>query len=797
MKFTIILFIIVLPYTSSAQIQMAGRLVDQQQQPIAYASVILLHLDSTYHNGTTSSENGLFSLTTRKAGTFLLRLTLVGYETHWLKLHLNRDTVISTINLREQSSLLGEVVIEGERPAFEQHIDKLVINMANVVSTSGGSVLDVIERSPGLTVNRQSGSMSMNGKQGIQVMLDGKLQRLPLQMVIQQLEGIPTSSVEKLELITTPSSRFDAEGDAGIINIITKKQNQAGTHGIANVGIGYADIKSYFKNIASLNISHKRDNVTIYGLYSLNHDRRWQQWNYERQVYQPDLYSNTTTDRYVSWPIQRANVGVDWSLSKKTTLRSMVAGFSDVWKMTSFNRSSIRSNGSDSARIQLTDEELNHWKHLMGNVSVEHQFKSGIKFNADADYLYYDDENPNDFSNEYFVYETASIENEKIRTRKRTPIHMAVAKVDIQRTGEHFSWETGMKSTYSRLRNNVALENLQDGIWIPDPIFTQNYTLDDDVQAVYANLTWKPNATHHLQGGLRAESTDMVMSANEQKLFTLQFWKLFPSFFYTLKTKSNASWQFSYGKRITRPAYTSVAPFVIFMDPFTYYWGNLRLRPAISNNVQLSFLKNDFQFSFKYSHDKYAIAGNQSRYNASDQKTYIYADNVDLLRLVSLSGSVPFEITSWWKTQNNFLFTYQRTDHRLEQTELAYHQFSARLSTSHNFKLPNRFTFEITGIYVAPRRIGLSLLETVIDVSAGVQKQISDRSKISLTITDIFWTRNSVYITDNPLLGQYQKTSYYNEPQVLRLSYEMTFGNNKFKSSRRASASEAEQQRIN
>ena len=155
-------------------------------------------------------------------------------------------------------------------------------------------MLDVQERSPGISVDRQSGSLSMNGKQGVQVMINGKLQRLPLTVVVQQLEGLTSAGVEKIELISNPSSRFDAEGDAGIINIVTKQQTDRGTNGTAMVGIGYAGLSGFRKPTGSLAINHKRRNLLLTANYSPVRDNRWQQWNYERQLITPDLYSNTS-----------------------------------------------------------------------------------------------------------------------------------------------------------------------------------------------------------------------------------------------------------------------------------------------------------------------------------------------------------------------------------------------------------------------------------------------------------------------------------------------------------------------
>jgi hypothetical protein len=689
-------------------------------------------------------------------------------------------------------------VVTADKPIFEQGIDKLIVNVDESRVSSGGTVLDVLDRSPGITVDRQGGTMSMNGKPGVQVMINGKIQRLPLNMIIQQLEGMPSVTIEKIELINNPASRYDAEGDAGIINIITKKSTTDGINGTAMAGLGYSHLSGYMKPIASTQIHHRGKKISWSGTYSMNGDRRWQQWNYERRISNPDLYSNTTTDRSVWWPIQRASLGAEWNVSERTSIAALISGFSDRWEMESKNRSYVSKAGMDSVAIHLLDKEINHWKHLMGNISLNHRFGNGIKFNIDLDYLYYHDYNPNDFTNDYSYYQSGETVREYVRTGKVTPINMGVLKMDLEREYLSIKVEAGLKTTFSRLQNNVSLENKIEEQWIADQKFTQQYRLRDDVNAVYISASGPLGARSQLQLGLRGESTDMEMTAaGDNVLFKLDYWKLFPTAFYTWKINSRSSLQISYGKRISRPAYTSVAPFVIFMDPFTYYWGNLELKPAISNTLQTTLLSDGVQFTLKYSHDQNAIASNQSRYVSEEQKTYIYASNVDQLQLVSFSTSVPLELTTWWKTQNTALVTYQKTEHKFNGTPINLNQVSARLATNQSISLPRQFTVDLTGIYVAPRRMGLSLLKTVIEVSAGLQKKINERSRLNLSVTDIFWTRNSIYIHDNPVLGQIQKTSYYNEPRVWRLSYTYGFGNHLTKGKQRTTASDAEQQRVN
>lgn len=788
----------VLIFSEVATAQLSGQVVDVNQAPIPFVNILILHRhDSSMIKGLVTDFDGKFSISEVPSGSFLLEVRMVGYQA---KTILVENTMLSLypIVLSEETYALDEIVVKADRPMFEQRIDRLVVNVENSIVSTGGTVLDVLEKSPGISVNRQSGSMNMNGKQGVLVMINGKLQRLPLSMVVQQLEGMAASNVDKIELITNPSSRYDAEGDAGIINIITKKNTDYGVNGTVTAGIGYGTYTGYWKPSGSFNVNYKARNISLYGNYSNNSDRRWQQWNYERQVYNPDQYLLTISDRYVRWPIQRADVGAEWTVNKHTSVNVLVSGFSNLWKMEAYNNSRVTQNGIDSARIELYDIETNHWRHGMTSLNVRHVFSNGDEINMDVDYLYYHDHNPNDFVNDYFEQATNTSWQEQVRIGKKTPINMSVFKIDYIKRIKDLKLEAGAKSTFSRLQNRVSLETLEGEEWVADPLFTQNYKLNDDVLAVYASLNGKVSTKGQFQFGLRAESTDMKMNTNQEDLFRLDFWSIFPSAFYSHQVNSKSSWQLSYGRRITRPGYTDVAPFVIFMDPFTYYWGNPKLKPAISDGLHASYAYNDLLFTVRYNYDRNAIVRNQSRFSEEDRKTYIFTDNVDRLQLYSIATSLPFTVTSWWKVNTNTLFTYQRIEHLYNDVSLSLEQFSVRVSANQIFSLPANFTFEISGVYVAPRRVGLSVLKSQADVSIGVQKKFNNSSKLTININDIFWTTPAKYLVDDPVLNQTQQTTYINEPRIVRVSYTFNFGNKSMKASRkRTTASEAEQQRVN
>ena len=799
-KIAIFFILVGVGTTANAQARLYGRVMDEKGGSLPYANVLLLNAaDSSLSKGMITDLEGKFSLEGVASGKYLIVSSMVGFKKVYLPLieisgqeHQN----MGTISLQEDAALLDEVVIRADKPMFEQRLDRLVVNVENSITSAGGTALEVLERSPGITVNRQSGTIAMGGKQGVMVMMNGKIQRIPMSALIQLLAGMAASNIEKIELIANPSAKYDAQGDAGIINIVNKKSTGYGTNGSMSASLGYG---YYMKSSGSVDLNHRTKNFNIYGSYSATYNKLWQEFILDRAIENPNQQTATISKRYGSTPIHLARIGAEWAVGKKTTFSTLVSGFDNQWKMDAYNTSHVEQSGLDSANIRFYDKELNHWTNLMGNLNINHVFKEGNSLNLDVDYLYYHDNNPHSFVNDYNFTQTSTTTQEKIEINKKTPINMGVIKLDYETLINKLKFEVGAKATYSRLNNNVLVESKKDqNEWVTDTQFTQDYAMKDDVLAAYINLSGKLNDKSQFQAGLRTEKTDMeIISGGTTKVFDLNFWSLFPSAFYSYQINKNNALQFSYGRRITRPSYQDIAPFVIFMDPFTYFSGNPKLKPTITDGVQASYSVKELLVSLKYSHDKNNIAQFQTKVDPVDKKTYWYSVNLDKVQTYSLSLSFPVAMAKWWKIQNNYMGLYQQISTLYQDVPVNITQISGQFNMTQTFTLSRNYTFELSGMYWTPSRFGIAVFKSYGNVSAGIQKKMN-RGTLSINITDIFWTNIWRIETVNAALNQNQKGTFkLAEPRVIRISYSLNFGNNAVKSSRqRSTASETEQRRV-
>ncbi|GAB3989490.1 outer membrane beta-barrel family protein [Spirosoma daeguense] len=759
--------------------------------------------DSSLVKGTISQENGHYEFANIRPGNYRLTGSAVGYasvKSGAVQVDTSPVT-LPDLTLRETAKTLGEVTVATKKPLFEQQVDRLIVNVQNSIVSAGGTALDVLERSPSITVNRQNNSLSMSGKNGILVMMNGKLTRLPIATVVQMLEGMSANDIDKIELITTPPARYDAEGDAGIINIITKKNLSYGTNGTLSATLGYG---YYERPAATLNLNHRREKLNLYGTYSYSRNRSWGLQRFDRIVQQSSqtLFTNAESDRVQTITNQTAKLGFDYTLSPQTTLNGLVSGFQNEYAITDVpNKATTFVNNVLTKQSNLINTELSQWRHLLFNLNLRHVFKNKQEWSIDLDRLYYHNDDPNAYvsTNQDFI--TGIQQEERIRISKKTPIQMWVLKTDfLTPLPTKGRLETGLKVTTTRLDNTVALDRLSDGLWQPDTFYSQHYLLAEKILAGYASLNQPLSAKTTLQAGFRYEHTHTnIYKPEGQNLVNWQYGNLFPSVFLSHKLAKNHTANLAYSRRITRPSYNDIAPFVSFIDLSTYSSGNPLLRPTISDAIQGSYTyKDSYVFTAKYSYDQNVIAGFQPHVDAKTNQIFYYAENIDRRQTLSLSASLPWQITRWWKNQNNLTGYWQNVTTQYQGTPVSQTVWNAQLNSSHTFTLPNKFTAELTGFYVSPSTFGLYESKAYGQLTIGVQKVLpKDQGTLRLSMSDIFWTNIGRYTSTIPALNINTTVTFRSEPRVIRLTYNRSFGSKTVKAAKnRSTGSEEERTRL-
>jgi outer membrane receptor protein involved in Fe transport len=451
----------------------------------------------------------------------------------------------------------------------------------------------------------------MGGKEGVVVMINGKISRLPVTAVMQMLSGMNAANIEKIELITTPSASYDAEGNGGVINIVLKQNTETGTNGNYSLTMGYG---WYERPAASLNLNHRRKKLNLFADGSFLWDHYWFSAYTNRRINTENgiLASSNLSNRNTHHMSYNTRLGFEYTLGANTILSGLMAGFNNRQEQFALNEAKFYHSGELTTTIGVNDHEINQWRHLMGNLNLQHSFIDKSQLSVDVDYLLYHHNNPHWYINDYQYLQEDKQELEKMNNSKLTPLHLWVGKGEyVKQVNEKSKVETGIKGTFSRLKNDVLLEKLYDNAWLREEEFSENLQMVEDVGAAYVNVHHKFNAGTSIQTGLRWEytHTDLSTIAGEN-IVKRRYHYLFPSVFLSRDLDQNNTLQFSYSRRITRPSYSDLAPVFTFVDPYTSIYGNTSLKPTITNALQGVYqFKKKYMLSLGYSHDEMPSAG--------------------------------------------------------------------------------------------------------------------------------------------------------------------------------------------
>lgn len=779
-----------------------GKYINDKGDAVPYANVLLLNsADSSLIKGEITDNNGAFTIKTDKEGTYLIALKYIGYQDYYSKTfslgNANKVNNLGNIQAVEESQQLNEVVIQAEKQLFEQKLDRTIVNVASSITSSGGSALDVLERSPGVIVDRMNNTMSLAGKQGVRVMINGKISQIPLDAVIQMLDGMTAENIDKIELITTPPAKYEAEGDAGLINIVLKQQTDIGSNGNLSLQAGYGRKEKYGGNI---NFNNRSKKINLYGDYSFQNNVTEQLWATDRTLLLNgnEIIVDTENNRDAFTRIHSGRLGADWDVGKKTSFGALVSIFDRNWEMDALADIEEKFNGNPSSFVEMGTFEINKWTLIVGNINFSHSINDAHRFSMDIDHINYVSDNPTDYNQLFYDENYTLLNDSKLRSRKETPINNWVGKIDYSGNfSNKLTLEAGAKGSFSSLKNDIIVENIQDGSVTVDNNLSSQAEMTENIGAGYVSGTMDVSEKIDIKFGLRYELTSTNISTLQQaNIIDRQYGSLFPSFFFQNSINKNNSWVLSYSRRISRPSFFAIAPFVIFVDPNSFWSGNISLLPSMTDAVKTEFKHKSMLFSLQYSYDKNSISLFQPRITA-DGKQISTAENMDYRKTYSLNISLPFNLTDWWDWQLNISgnIINVKANYLDQPVEVTIKNFT--LNGTQKFSLPKKFTAEISGFYQSKQLWGVLKMKGFGGVNFGLEKKF-ENSQLRLAVTDIFNTSKWKMRALIPESNLNTNTLVDFETRVVRMTYSVSFGNRKLKVKKRsATGSEEEQRRFN
>lgn len=780
-------------------------IVEQEttKEAVEFASVRLMNAaDSMLVQGALTDEKGTFYFKKIKTGEYFITVEHLGYSdfsTAIFTLKNNETQALETIRLIEAVAEADEVEIVADKPPFEQQIDKMVINVATSPTFAGLSALDILGRSPSVQIDQMNNIINLAGRGAVQIYINGKQSRMPTDAVIAMLRGTAGSSIEKIEVYAVPPARFDAEGSGGIINIIMRQNPEEGFNGNYSLSIGYG----YREKLGgSVNANLRKGKMNLFGSYSADHDRSRQFFENRRTI---RLDGNTTTTKMLSerFPIERANnarLGLDLNLSDKTTVGVLVSGYDTWWDMDAVNSLSLRINDALKDSLSIPNREINHWQHIMGNINLDQKIGKAGKLNIDLDYLHFFDNNPTDYQNQYFDNRQELIDEDELRSSKKTPIDIFVGKADYSvEVSEKVNFALGAKITRSSFTNALGVENLVNGEWLVNQEFTNTYELDERINAGYVTADFGLGKKIQIKLGLRYEQTlmDIFDFANNDTI-NRNFGQFFPTVFTSYDLGNEQKIQLSYARRINRPTFNDLAPFYLFWDPFTLFTGNPNLLPSTSNELRLNYNIKQVFISIGAGLDFNNIAGFQPRVNPETNQQFFGPTNIDRAEALGVSISFPLKVGKVLQIRTNVDVVNRTIVDDYEGISQRISQLAASIFQQHQFKLPKDWTFELSGNVYTPWQFGVNRSRTWASINAGIQKRFKNESRLSLNINDIFWTARWRWNSIEPDANLDVFSGWSMEPRIVRLSYTHRFGRKTVKGARdRQTGSAEEQGRVN
>lgn len=782
-----------------------GKIIDEKLVPIMYATVDLLKAsDSTKFKSDISDVNGDFKFTDIPDGNYLISVEWVGYE----KKNTSPFTIdithsiqqISAINMLPDASQLQTVYITGKKPLIEKKKDMLIMNVANSILATGSSALEILSKAPGVTVDN-NGNISLRGKAGVTILIDNKQTYLSSAELTSLLRSIDGSAIQIIELITNPSAKYDAAGTGGIINIRMKKNTSYGTNGTVILGGGYG--KTYKSN-AGLTLNHRAKNINIFGNY-----------NYKNNNELEDLIINrsTTADNEKTYFTQkgihdisrknhRYKAGIDYNLSDKSILGFMASGYVNNEKVNNDINTLI---GSHPFEVDSSVVAHNKGKSRYGSQTYNLNYKSvidtlGQELNADLDYSVFHNSNDITYKN-YFFSNTEGVQaKDPLIFRNSTPTDVKIwaGKVDYTYPlNPKMKLETGVKSSYVNTDNNFQSEGLQDSEWVNVVSRSNRFVYKEQINAAYVNLH-KEFKSITLQVGLRSEMTySEGNSITLESVVKRNYIDFFPSVLINHNLSNNNEIGFSYSRRIDRPDYQSLNPFVYFADLYTFSKGNPFLKPQYANAFELTYgYKKKTNVTFGYTHTKDVMT--TTTITDTVTKTLIlYEQNLASKNTTSLNVSRPIAVTKWWNTNNDATLYYSS----FSSPDLLGEPFKSGkltflINTVQTFVVSPSINAELSADYVSSQVYGTYVVKPIYGIDFGISKSFADkRANLKLSLSDIFDQRKLQL--KSAISSQDYNLSQKQESRVFRLTFSYNFGSNTVKGNRkRSNGSSSEQGRV-
>jgi iron complex outermembrane recepter protein len=804
-KYLLLLIVVCVSFNLAAQ-QIDGTVKDDQGKPLANASIALKKTkDSSVVKLNITNAEGKYHFTHIGAGSYFVAITHVGYTTKTsgsIEVSGEGNVTIPEVTVPKQTGRLKEVTVTGNKPMVEVKADKTVLNVEGSVNAVGQDALELLRKSPGVVVDKDD-NISLSGKNGVQVYIDGKPSPLSGADLAAFLRSLQSSSIESIEIITNPSAKYEAAGNAGIINIRLKKNKAVGTNGSVNAGFTQG-IHSRYNTGFSLN--HRNKYVNIYSNYNYNNNHNESFMHIKRSL--GDTLFDLDAKFYSENRSHNFKTGLDYFLNKRATIGAMVTGnFSKNYNENNSNTPIYYQPTGTLVRTLSSPNRTNSTRDN-ANFNLNYRFAdtSGHELNMDADAAVYRIRSDQFQPNYYYYSDNTYDYSRNYSFNTPSDINIYSFKTDYEQNFRKGKLGLGGKSSYVSTLNDLNRYDVNNNVKYYDSSKSNSFNYKENINALYATYN---RALKHInfQLGVRMENTNIEGISNGFVLdnatskyglyhseFKRSYVDLFPSGGVTFTKNPMKQWALRYSRRIDRPAYQDLNPFEMKLDEYSYMKGNINLRPQYTNSFSVTHTYHyTLNITLNYSHVDDVFT--QLVDTTEKSKSFMTKKNLATQNVVSLNVSYPF--TYKWYTvfaNMNSSYSHYQANFGVGRT-VNVEAFNLNLFQQHTFRLGKGYTGELSSYYTSPGIwSGTFKTQSMWSVDAGLMKNIlKDKGSIKVAVGDIFQTMR--WRAHSEFASQTLNGGGGWESRVLKLNFTYRFGSNTIKAARQRQTSQEEEKK--
>ena len=786
----------------------AGVVINQEQKPVDGSAVCLLTAaDSSVVKIEICDKQGRFHFTNLKDGKYLLRVTSVGYQ------HLfygpfdvsqrNRSFNAGKLQLTPASTTLKEVSIVEQKSFIELKPGKVVLNIENSILSASNSAFDILQAAPGVQMDVDE-RIRLNGKQNVLVLVNGKQTFMEGQALNDILKSMQGAEIDQIELINNPSAKFEATGSGSIINIKTKKNKQFGANGSFNANSGISlineDNDPNFRVGSGLNINFRNKFISVFGNYTygdVNQDRDI--------VVERDINNSLLTAidvNYQSLTRRLANsyrAGVDIDLTSNHVMGVMMSGSDNRLEISKINHSTIFNQNILDSTIQTHSDQTRGLNNIVFNFNYKGRLgKKAGDVSFDWDYISYRRSSTELLTNN-FLDASNNAYRESLLLRNSSPSEYDVQSVKIDYNvslTKRAKLELGVQRSHVKGDSRLDFGRMRSDVYYPEKSFTNHFLIDEQISAGYVNYSIDFKKSN-LAIGVRAEKTlsngTSLTSGHVTKRDYLNF---FPNLQFSQDLNDNNKILFSYSRRVTRPGYDNLNPFVAYLDQYSYRAGNPYLKPEFTRIAEITHVyKSRFSATLRTK----IIDDLMLELNEQNDLTHvntIISRNIDRQFMYGLELNAPISLSHWWDMNLNLQSMYEKYTTQSTAGEYENTSPSFVLSALQSLNFKNDFSVEINGKYESPTIYGIYNYKAAYTVDAAVAKSFFDQNAtVRLRVSDLFNTSINRYTSTYQGLNLLSVDK--RDSMLGQISFVYLFGRRTVKGARkRDTGSEKEQERI-